>query len=340
MSKPQYFVHRKTNQGCRFERALVPVALVYILSFFPLFWPSQSRVNVVEAFLIPSPQKTQDHCFTYRLHSRIVVDAQANKNDQSSGGDHQITYVKFSRAFQRHVVYRSKKSKSAHRDTESDECLESFLFLDEAIIAYPQAKFEKLSDIGVENDEDDFHLVVAGMGTIPSSKMLSERKGGDELTAEAKETLCYLASLTMVGQQGNVTPPGSDHLQRKRDLFIHKLGSDLTPRRFESHSPESIQRNYVRVMDLLTRGRRKNVKNFTENNVNCLLMDWTRCGLSCDEAEARAVIANFPQLCLYDVREIEERIKFLILPRKGVMTSLAAGPKKKTEIDCELKCCS
>ena len=316
-----------TNRGKRFVYCVTTV-----FCFLSKFWLGSEHVSV-EALSIPrvigDPNAHRSQLYA-KKHPETQFD------EASSQEDTQLTYIRFSRAFQRHVVYQETMA-SAYRDCQRDDCLESFLFLDEAIAAYPDATFEKSLDIGAENDEDDFQLIVAGIGTIPSSHMLSERNGGNELTADARKTLCYLASLAMVGQRGKFPPPGSDQLQQKRDMFLHKLGSDISPKRFESHSPETIERNYIRVMDLLTRGRRKIVKDGTVSKVDCLLMDWTQSGLSFEEADARAVIAAFPQLCLYDIHEIEERIKFMIFPKEDTLPSNGDVRKKGFEVDCKLE---
>ena len=53
------------------------------------------------------------------------------------------TYIRFSRAFQRHVVHKTTACKTGQHEFQTDEPLGSFLFLDEAIIAYPNSTLEK-----------------------------------------------------------------------------------------------------------------------------------------------------------------------------------------------------
>ncbi len=69
-------------------------------------------------------------------------------------------------------------------------------------------------------------------------------------------------------------------------------------------------------MDLLTRGRNRNYnpKAGGRHKFEKSLLSITKVGLAFDESDARAVIAEFPQICLYDIHELEDRIKFMISP--------------------------
>jgi len=257
------------------------------------------------------------------------------------------SYIRFSRAFQRHVVYKcthatKDQTTSFHHDCQFDKTLESFLFLDEAMVKYPNATLDKLLDVGFAKDNEDFELILAGMGTRQSISMLTQRNGEKDSSNDSGiNALHYLASIAVAGQRIQLPPPGSKQLNQMRDAFVHRLGWDISPKRFESHSPESIHRNYDRVMDLLTRGRARKVQGVQDGEITAdsgsLLMQITQSGLAFSEAGARAVIADFPQLCLYDIHELEDRIRFMISPTRyrDIMKDEPQGRAKTRDVDCK-----
>jgi len=169
-------------------------------------------------------------------------------------------------------------------------------------------------------------LILAGMGTLPSSTMLTERSG-DTNTSDGIMALYYLGSKAMSGERINLPPSGSKALDQLRDTYIQKLGLEISPKRFESHTQESIRQNYDRVVDLLTRGTMKAMNNTREGSMSTQL---TKSGLAFTEADARAVIADFPQLCLYDIHELEERIKFITSPIEPQMVTFDRTEKVMT----------
>jgi len=253
------------------------------------------------------------------------------------------TYIRFSRAFQRHVVYKCTDNRKQNlasiynHDCQCDHTLDSFMFLDEAMAKYPTARLDKLLDVGQIDDENAYELILAGMGNIPSSAMLTVRNG--EMSASnGMEAMRYLASMVMSDQDINLPPPGSDQFNQMRDTFVQRLELEIAPKRFESHTKESIRRNYDHVVDVLTRGLTR--KLYSTGN-DGLLMQLEKSGLAFTEADAKAVIADFPQLCLYDIHELEERIKFITSPMEAQSDSLNPGQKvvsrkgKKDDVDCK-----
>lgn len=257
------------------------------------------------------------------------------------------TYVRFSRAYQRHVVYNCtdmrKQGKSyVKHECQCDQTIESFEFLDDALAKYPNITIDKLHDVGLEKDELDYELIVAGMGTIPSANVLTIKEKKLD-TEKSKSVLYYLGNIDFTGQQSRY-PIGSSELEKMRDSFIHQLGKEVSPKRFQSHTKESIQHNYNRLIDLLTRGRERKI--FSSGHSDNILMQLTKSGLSCTESEARALISSFPQLCLYDIHELEERIRFLISPmdeeflesvRVGAKPGRGRKGKGTNDIDCKCR---
>lgn len=228
-----------------------------------------------------------------RIHKRKKdVNFMQLKNEENKE-----IYIRFSRAFQKHVVIKCRvdDDSCSHHDCNYGEVIKSYVFLDDAITCYPNAQFVKLRDVII--DIDDI-LILAGMGTISSTEMIERTvMPSPEIV---NKSLAYLKSL-------------SSTQQRKP---ISNLLCTVSPLRFAAFTQEKIHRNYDRVMDLLTRGRNRNhmSRNAEDNN----LFSMTKVGLAFGEAAARTVIAEFPQLCLYDIHELEDRIKFFISPQVKV----------------------
>ena len=320
---------------------IVHLAVLVTNRYFVLKALSLSSFQVVRS---SSHRIRRIQQFNHGLYAKKRAEKKFDAEEKDTSRHQGASYIRFSRAFQRHVVHKTTACKTGQHEFQTDEPLGSFLFLDEAIIAYPNSTLEKSNthtfnkeknETTAFHDKDNFEAILGGMGTIPSSTMLYQLKQEKKSTNGAQINLYYLASLVMAGTPGKLPPPDSLQLKQKRDMFVHKLGCDVSPKRFEYQSPESIHYNYGRVMDLLTRGRRKKIST-TEGGVDCLLMQWTLSGLSFSEAEARAVIAAFPQLCLYDIHELEERIKFMIFPMEKDKPNGPINRSSNKEIDCKL----
>jgi len=250
-------------------------------------------------------------------------------------------YIRFSRAFQMHIVFKCKimDDSCLHYDCNSMEDIGSFLFLDEAIRSFPNAELVKIRDsMIIGNNKDSFEMTLGGMGTTPSIQMMEYCENPSyELIHEAFE---YLTSLSIRGQRQPLPPPKSKEMHQLREKRIRYFKNNIAPYRIASHSPESLHRKYDRVMDILTRGRYRRVniaKQYESSNSNSssenLLLQITKIGLALEEAEARAIIAEFPNLCLYDIHELEDRIKFMIAPMGKFENYICHqnGTKKKTK---------
>lgn len=220
-----------------------------------------------------------------------------------SGNEH--TYIRFSRAFQRHVVYKCSKQADL---CSMDDCINghvigSFMFLDSALAAFPNAHIVKLRDIAVHDNEDDHDhdhvLTIGGMGITKMSELISSCTISSEKMQRAYD---YLESISSyVGHRKSMSPSQSIY--------------SISPLRFAQHSPDTIHHNYNRVMDLLTRGRSRKYQGQSPNaSLNNDLFSITKVGLAFEESVARTIISEFPQICLYDVQELEDRIRFLISP--------------------------
>jgi hypothetical protein len=238
--------------------------------------------------------------------------------------------------------------------------LESFEFLDEAIEAYPHAQV-----VGNEMDtiNKGYLMDETGEAYIPGSGLV--QKGMTNFTSEIMDTMDvdsynhtairlaqrYLASLAWSnGQTRYRNLPQSKEAGLEKQQILQVIQKRTGMWRFRSHTPQTIRRNYLRVMDLLTRGRRWRNLEMSGNSTEMVL---EAPGLAFNEAGARHVVWGFPQLCLYDFRELEERVRFLLLPCRPSITSkfdhiqdqiaraqkdkprIKRGPKEEA-LDCEL----
>ena len=172
------------------------------------------------------------------------------------------------------------------------------------------------------------------------------------------ESLYYLANLALSGQDSRKSssssplrhnnPIRSPEMKNERQLaYIGQL-ANIAQNRFASHTPESIRRNYNAVMDLLTRCRKRpslssSVEGGGEGRASSgtngnLMFEMTRAGLSLTEAEARGLIAEFPQICLYETHELVQRIRFMISPLSPTMENNDQNwnSRESTNVDCEL----
>ena len=270
-------------------------------------------------------------------------------------------------------------------DDECREVVQSFLYLDEALELYPSARLMKLQEVSDREDDADYNQIVPGMGIRPSSSvsriildpnnrdvglvMEDDEDGIEEntnsnagslqtkkenihhnITRQGLEALEYLTSLT-VSLVASQSRDKGDDMDTLRQNIASTLRERIGMKRFMEHSPQSLQQNYHRLMDLFTRGRAWNADGGGIDEI-------IGPGLALRESEARNVISYFPELCLYDYHEVEERIHFFLspLPPEDVVGSLSDAPASKRkrrgrrpsnstsnaggkEVDCEFSVC-
>ncbi|KAL9186783.1 hypothetical protein ACHAXT_010503 [Thalassiosira profunda] len=262
----------------------------------------------------------------------------------SSSSSHDDMYIQFSRAFQRHVVYRGKPSgdntSSSGTFASDDEVVQSFEFLDDAARSFPEARILAPCDLPfpppscslVYPDDDDG---VAGSGGRDrrNSQQLTVSRGrlidADVEEEECETTIAGMGLWTVcefeypsqgVGASAN---PELQHEEANAALrtLLQLVSSEsfvvprhffrLDPRRLamRGHTPASITMNHFRMVNLLS----------------CGGGDGTAAGLAMDPSDVAFVLQNFPQLCLYDGGELEGLITFLLqpLPPDGTIPSVA-----------------
>ena len=231
------------------------------------------------------------------------------------------------------------------------------MYLDEAMEEYPTARLVKLPEVSDRDDDADFNQVVPGMGIRPSSSISrivldpdnrdvglvvddeDDVRGSDgdgdllqtqppsihqNITRDGLDALEYLSSLTasLVASQ---TKAGADGMDELRQNIASTLRERIGLKRFMEHSPQSLQHNFNRLMDLFTRSRTRN------DNKNGGSDEIMGPGLALEESEARSMISYFPEVCLYDTNEVEERIHFFLspLPPEDMVGSLSDVPTSK-----------
>ena len=240
--------------------------------------------------------------------------------------------------------------------------MQSFLYLDEAMEVYPTARLVKLPEVSDRDDDADYNQIVPGMGIRPSSSVSKivldpdnrdvglvigdedDVEGSDSdgellqtqprnlqsiqsiqnITRDGLDALEYLSSLTasLVASQ---TKAGGDDMDELRQNIASTLRERIGMKRFMEHSPQSLQHNYNRLMDLFTRSRTRN------DNKSGGADEIMGPGLALSEPEARNMISYFPEVCLYDIHEVEERIHFFLspLPPEDMVGSLSDVPTSK-----------
>ena len=226
---------------------------------------------------------------------------------------------------------------------------------------YPTARLVKLPEVSDRDDDADYNQIVPGMGIRPSSSVSrivldpdnrdvglimddeddAEGSDGDgdgeddslqtqsrniyqNITRDGLDALEYLSSLTasLVASQ---TKAGGGDMEELRQNIASTLRERIGTKRFMEHSPQSLQHNYNRLMDLFTRSRARN------DNRSGGADEIMGPGLALAESEARNMISYFPEVCLYDIHEVEERIHFFLspLPPEDMVGSLSDVPTSK-----------
>lgn len=182
--------------------------------------------------------------------------------------------LRFSHSFQRHVVYDSNQS-----------VLGSYEFLDRALEDYPEAILIPQGTISrpTGSDIDDIYMgCFAGSGVdeqtvyrILTNRTSEEHSARIKVAYDALMTLSTLAAELPVAQHA----------------VARYLAENSGKLRFIDHTPETIKSNYKKITEVL--------KNTLEIDVSD-----TR----------QKILAVFPQMCLYDTKEIEDRVRFFLAP--------------------------
>ena len=163
--------------------------------------------------------------------------------------------------------------------------VESFEFLDDAIEAYPSAQ---LSPFGVQTFVKDLpHFGIVAGGGKEEQTAYRRAISGDEL--EQRTQSGYEALLTL----SNLVT-GSTSVS-----IVGYLADRVGKFRFLTHTNTTISSNFINVLHLMN-----------------------QIGFSPLVAK-QSLFANFPQVCLYEPKEVAERLRFLLssTPPKNYTTS-------------------
>ena len=255
------------------------------------------------------------------------------ENEDESDVDAVSTTIRFSRVFQRHVVY-----------DEGERVVQSFLFLDEAATAYPKARILAPLDLPfpppscrILYSEDDANVTTATRSRdrfIDTS--VEEEECRTTIAGMGLLTLCELEYPT----DGSVLDPVERYEQANlalRRLLELVSSADYMPRHFfqldirrfasKGLTVDRIDDNHARVVDLLSK-------------VHFEGKGWRRAGLGLDESDVKFVLSNFPQVCTYSCDELEMLIRFMMSPlppheEYPSVVLVAIGAEKAKEVDCE-----
>ncbi|EJK57996.1 hypothetical protein THAOC_21915 [Thalassiosira oceanica] len=252
--------------------------------------------------------------------------------DGSVVDDVSPTIIRFSRVFQRHVVY-----------DEGGRVVQSFLFVDEATSKYPKARILAPLDVPFPPpsctllyNEDDANVTTA----MRSRDRYIDTKVEEEecRTSIAGMGLLTLCELEYPADGSDVLGPMERYEQANlalRRLLELVSSADYAPRhffqldirRFASRglTVDRIEENHARIVDLLSKGRVESKRG-------------RRAGLDLDESDVKFVLSNFPQICMYNCDELETLIRFLTSPlppheKYPSVVLVAIGAEKAQEVD-------
>jgi len=252
--------------------------------------------------------------------------------DGSVVDDVSPTIIRFSRVFQRHVVY-----------DESGRVVQSFLFVDEAASKYPTARILAPLDVPFPPpsctllyNEDDANATTA---TRSRDRYIDTNVEEEECrTSIAGMGLLTLCELEYPADGSDVLGPMERYEQANlalRRLLELVSSADYAPRhffqldirRFASRglTVDRIEENHARIVDLLSKGRVESKRG-------------RRAGLDLDESDVKFVLSNFPQICMYNCDELETLIRFLTSPlppheKYPSVVLVAIGAEKAQEVD-------
>jgi len=225
------------------------------------------------------------------LNGDISSLPQIEHNSDVNNNDYDY-YIQFSRVFQRHVVHRCKRLPAPTTSTTTDtneEVIKSFLFLDEAIASYPNARLLAPKDIPFPPPscifDNDFYHRPNGDDIDMNSKKKNYRSTIDSNVEEneCETTIAGIGMYTLCDFEYNdntvYSPISHDEAHAALRTLLELVSSSqsssgssaaaaaasvVVPRHFfkldirrlalMGHTPQSIRENYVRVVNLLGGG--------------------------------------------------------------------------------------
>ena len=251
-------------------------------------------------------------------------------------------FIQFSRVFQRHVVYMSKTDTTI--PTSNDQVvIESFLFLDDAITAYPTARIVAPRDVpfppplctidwthmsssssaaggiatgGYNKVEEECETTIAGMGLFGLCELEYDVENDHVHNKNGKYPVDTSTSTTTIDREtGN-----NQQLQQQHDVQSNEALRTLL-RLVSSSSSSVIPRHFFRLDHRRFALGGHTPESITINHARIVsLLSCGRdsgsssIGLAMSSTDVTFVLSNFPQLCLYDTQELETFVRFLLAP--------------------------
>ena len=242
-----------------------------------------SLLNIIGAFLTHKAFDKVKPIRSTILHQSIKEEGKSNSCAQ----------IFFSNCYKRYIIQNSTKTNVEN----------SYLFLDEALQEHPNAS---ISGTISATEFIDFDTDIDTDIDIEKIQMQYQYRDIPQNTLSEKDyddLLYYLSCLTSNPIKGG----------RSQEQIYNYLKDRISRDHiFTHHTKSALKYSYDRLMDLFTRSNTI-LQQSSQNNQRPPL--FFNPGLSMDQHTARNVISNFPQLCLYDYKEVEERVKFMISPK-------------------------
>jgi len=264
---------------------------------------------------------SDDSCNNGVVSTTRQHDTYSSHSVESSTEQHFNWYIRFSLNFQRYVLFSQRTGSNFKPEVVRPSMIRSFTFLDEAL-NYISNKYNN-SNVVMLNSQamTEFFRSISTLDelwTVKSSnkKPLSRAElvgDPDEISNNTFNNTVNndLHFQNLLHQLATLVQPF--HPKTKQPYFTlnetkRQLAQMIPRQRFFQASLKNLSKNYEAIMELFTRYYRENTTSaFAHTNE-------LYPGLCFSPLEAQEVISTFPHIVLYDIHELEERIKVMTLP--------------------------
>lgn len=268
--------------------------------------------------------------------ARLITPPKSKKKSKTIIQKNEYTsstyYIQFSRVFQRHVVY----------NTNNDQVLQSFQFLDDAIATYPKARIVAPRDVPFPPP-----LCTIDWTQMSSSSSSSAAAAANKIKEECETTIAGMGLIGLCELEYDVenhqlhhmngkypvdtstttataaSNDGNNGKQQQKQFDVQSNEALRTLLKLVSSSSSSVvPRHFFRLDHRRFALGGHTPESITINHarvvnlLSCARRDGgsSSIGLAMSSSDVSFVLSNFPQLCLYDTLELETFIRFLLAP--------------------------